>query len=330
MLAVAVHRVRQPLVAIAIALATVGLLAMVTGMRMHGDYTSSGLADCLSLGNRANCQPLIDRYANRFDSLTILILPLVLLPGLLGAFLGAPLVAREVEAGTHRFWWTQGVTRTRWFTTSSAVAIGVAALAGTAYAVIADRWLGVSNVVTDERFSRLYDLQGVVPIAACVFAVALGIACGVVLRQTLPAMVATLGVFIAVRIITASFLRPHFAGSQTLSVPYARTDPLAGTGAWEISNRTIDRTGVVLGRDGSLDLTGLGNRCPGISASPGAELPDSTIVERCLRDLNVRSVIRYQPGDRFWPFQIAESVVLIGLAGIALAVAARAVQRRPA
>ena len=32
-------------------------------------------------------------------------------------FWGAPLVARELEAGTHRLIWNQSVTRTRWLVT---------------------------------------------------------------------------------------------------------------------------------------------------------------------------------------------------------------------
>src|SRR6185369_14593823 len=35
-------------------------------------------------------------------------------PVLVGVFFGAPLVAREVEQGTHRLVWTQGVTRLQW------------------------------------------------------------------------------------------------------------------------------------------------------------------------------------------------------------------------
>ena len=38
------------------------------------------------------------------------------IPGLLGMFLGAPLVARELESGTFRFAWTQGTPRLRWIT----------------------------------------------------------------------------------------------------------------------------------------------------------------------------------------------------------------------
>ena len=46
-----------------------------------------------------------------------------------GAFWGAPLVARELEAGTHRLAWNQSVTRTRWLATKLVVTALAAALA---------------------------------------------------------------------------------------------------------------------------------------------------------------------------------------------------------
>ena len=48
------------------------------------------------------------------------IVVLAVAPAIIGVFWGAPLVARELEAGTHRLAWTQSVTRTRWLATSSA------------------------------------------------------------------------------------------------------------------------------------------------------------------------------------------------------------------
>ena len=44
-----------------------------------------------------------------------------LAPAVIGAFWGAPLVARELEAGTHRLVWNQSVTRTRWLATKLGV-----------------------------------------------------------------------------------------------------------------------------------------------------------------------------------------------------------------
>ena len=38
-------------------------------------------------------------------------------PAVVGVFWGAPMVARELEAGTHRLVWNQSITRTRWLAT---------------------------------------------------------------------------------------------------------------------------------------------------------------------------------------------------------------------
>ena len=63
--------------------------------------------------------------------------PLVLssLPLLVGAFIGAPLVSRELEQGTYLLAWTQGVPRRRWLIAKLAMlgglsVLGFAALAG--------------------------------------------------------------------------------------------------------------------------------------------------------------------------------------------------------
>jgi ABC-type transport system involved in multi-copper enzyme maturation permease subunit len=52
----------------------------------------------------------------------------VVVPGIIGVFWGAPLIAREFEAGTFRLAWTQGVTRTRWLLVKLGV-VGLASMA---------------------------------------------------------------------------------------------------------------------------------------------------------------------------------------------------------
>ena len=57
------------------------------------------------------------------------VLLMALAPALLGAFLGAPLVARELEAGTYRLAWTQSVSRRRWLASKLTLTVGAAAFA---------------------------------------------------------------------------------------------------------------------------------------------------------------------------------------------------------
>lgn len=331
MLSVAVRRFRHESIGIAAGLAGVGLLALITGRSMNSNYHSSGLADCLAAGQESQCRELVESFGDKFNSLQFLIVPLVLLPALLGAFVGAPLVARELEAGTHRFLWTQGVTRHRWFAYTSAVAVGVSMVAGALYALIAGAWLDVTNNVTGERFGRLYDFQGVIPIGAAVFAVAVGIACGVIIRRTVPAMAATLGIFIAVRVFTGVVLRPHFMPIKTLDLPFDEGDPLGDSGAWVVSGKILDVDGRVMGSVDSfnISLNEITDRCPDLNAGTGSPPPHEAI-DQCLSDQGVHTIFKYHPADRFWTFQLIETGLLLGLAAVAITVAALALRRRTA
>jgi hypothetical protein len=329
MLTVALRRLRLESLAVAIGLAGVGTLALVTGLRMQDQYRSSGLADCLAAGPGSDCRDLIDRFGDRFASLQVLIVPLVLLPALLGVFVGAPLVAREPESGTHRFLWTLGVTRGRWFATVAGAALALTAVAGAVYAVIARFWLDTANAVTEERLGRLYDLQGVVPVAAGVFAVATGIASGLLLRRTVPAMAATMATFVVVRLVIGSQLRPRFAAAEIVDTSFGGADELSRTGAWVLSQRTLTAGGRELGTGGSLNIGRLGDLCPGLDVRPGP-LPGQAVVDRCLADVGVHQIIRYHPADRFWTFQLIETGLLLGLAAAALGLAVWGLARRTA
>ena len=52
-------------------------------------------------------------------------------PALIGAFVGAPVLARELETGTFRYTWTQGFGRERWAASKLAqIGVAVTVLAG--------------------------------------------------------------------------------------------------------------------------------------------------------------------------------------------------------
>jgi hypothetical protein len=329
MLAVSIRRFRLESMAVAGGLLAVGVLALVTGRMMSDEYHDSGLADCLATSPRSGCEDLINSFGNSFNSLQILIFPLVLLPAVLGAFVGAPLIARELEHGTHRFLWTQGITRRRWLGYIAGAALALAFVAGTLYSLIAAVWLDVTNKVTDERFGQMYDFQGLLPIASGVFAVAVGITCGLIMRRTLPAMIATIGIFIVVRLTTAIVLRPHFAAAKTLETEFGPGDPLSGTNAWLLSEKTVTADGLVIGRDGMLDISGLEPSCPALENVSPMNPPREGDVQQCIEQLGVHRVIRYHPGNRFWTFQLIESGLMLALAGVAMLVAVRALNRRP-
>ena len=327
MFTVSLRRFRLESIGTLAALASIAALALVTGTMMSDHFHDSGLSACLATAG-SGCELLRDEFGRRFASLELLILPLGMLPALLGALVGGPLVARELELGAHRFLWTQGCTRERWFATMSAGATALATVAGMLYAAIAARWLDVTNRVTGERFRRLYDFQGVLPVAATVFAVAVGIACGVVLRRTVPAAVATIGIFVVVRLVVATQLRPRFATPLTRDAPgFSPDDPTTVSGDWILSQRTLTADGTELGRGGSLDLSNIGDRCPALELRP-ASMPDGGAMDGCLDALGVHQLTRYHPADRFWTFQLIESGIMLAVAALAIGVAVTLLPRR--
>jgi hypothetical protein len=152
------------------------------------------------------CAALKDRYpgglqaafASRYNFAIFLSLygiPAAL--AIIGAMIGAPLVAREVEQHTQFVAWTQSVSRRRWyFVKITALAIGLAVLgliAGTANA-----WLQRQLTAGDTASSRWtwFASTNLALAGAVVLAFALAVAFGALLRRTLPAIGAALAGFI--------------------------------------------------------------------------------------------------------------------------------------
>src|SRR3569623_848443 len=135
---------------------------------------------------------------------------LIVVPALAGVFWGAPLVARELETGTFRLAWAQSVSRDRWLANrlavsglATALAVGTLTFAFSWWAIPFDR-LG-HNRLDPSIFAQ----RGIVPVAYALFAFALGVAAGTVLRRTLAAMGVTLVGFTAARLVTQIIVRPH-------------------------------------------------------------------------------------------------------------------------
>jgi ABC-type transport system involved in multi-copper enzyme maturation permease subunit len=201
-------------------------------------------------------------------------------PLVFGMLWGAPLVAREFEAGTEDFAWTQGVTRRRWVLTNLGWAFLVAAAWGGALAALFTWWRGPYNALEGPVKFIYFDVQGVAPIAYAVFAMALGIAAGALFRRVVPAIMTTLVAFVAVRIVTALYFRPLFAVTKNVSA-------LAGPPPLSYS----------LGQDvigGSNTAT-----CPNL---------------RCVAAHGGYNHITYLPASRFWPIQGVESGIFVVLA----------------
>jgi ABC-2 family transporter protein len=328
------HR-RQFLFAIA-GLAVLAALMVPTGRQMHRAYVDTGLADCLAklgrseyipLGRNTDCHSQMDLFNARFAPLTLLGILFVFLPLLVGLFFGAPLVAREVEHGTHRLVWTQGVSRLRWALVKFGLVGAAVLVLATAYALALGWWYEPLNHANGGRFFWLYfDVQGIVPVAYTLFAVALGVFAGTVWRKVLPAMAVTLVGFLGVRIAVAALARPRFLPAHLRTFPVADTvnQPNPALEDWIIDEGIYNGAGKRISAGGRAYCgPPLPSAAP--SRAPGALPGGDPCSEFGVGAYNAQT---YQPGDRFWLFQYIEAGLFIALAALLLVLAVRQVRRR--
>jgi hypothetical protein len=297
---------------VGIALGIFAVLTLVTGVHMANTYEdalrrcSNGTA-CDFTGNLFNGDgAIID-----LERLTLA------LPVLLGGFFGATLIARETESATNVLVWTQTVTRRRWLVSKVVTILLATALISGAVSALVTWWSGTLNSLDGNRFQGAqFDTQNLVPVAFALFAVALGLAAGALLRRTLPALAATIGVFVAVRLAVGVYLRPHFGKLVTLSLPLAKESRLA-SGSWTVSSDLVDRAGRSI--SGPV-------RAP---ASCGS-VATRAAADRCLARSGFHQVVKYHPASQYWHFQLTESAIFAGLAVVLVAVALFVTLRRDA
>ena len=201
-------------------LAALCLLLVLTGLQLVSQYHTI-ITECASAAgngqNRVNCSTggglFVGGPTVGFVSLIVLATPV-----LAGLFLGAPMVAAEFEAGTTQFAWMQGITRARWLAVKAGWLLLAAALWGGVLAALTTWWASPTNAEHGSEFyPGRFDVLYLVPVAYAVFAMALGICAGALIRRTVPAMAVTLGGFIAARVAVTLWVRPHYLGAVTVT-----------------------------------------------------------------------------------------------------------------
>jgi ABC-type transport system involved in multi-copper enzyme maturation permease subunit len=311
-------------------LAAFAVLLLVTGTQMASQYQSAAAA----CAGSHNCGVLLNGLTLGNPVLFLLVTLTILVPCLLGLFWGGPLVAREIETGTSQFAWMQSITRRRWLAVKVGWALLAAAAWGGAVSALVTWWSSPLNALNHENFNPgQFDTQGIVPVGYALFAVALGIAAGAVVRRTLPALAITLFGFAAVRIVIASYVRPHYLAPLTRTFPLGGGTPTLSGSYWQISQGLAGPGGQAVSgaaRGGpSVSINGVA-----LSGMPSAcqklvfQNPLQTI--SCLNAHGYRGLISYQPAGRFWAFQGIETGIFVGLAAILVAVTAVVVLRRDA
>ncbi|GIH93693.1 ABC transporter permease [Planobispora siamensis] len=301
----------------------VAVLAL-TGSQLAADY-SSGIASCTRGEECAGFyDQLFDDYQIPFMASILVVL---VLPAMIGLFWGAPMITRELEAGTHLLVWNQSITRTRWL----AVKLGFAGLLAVAAAgvsgIAVTWWSGPLDQSAPPGFALMdplvFSARGIAPLGYAAFAFALGVTVGMLVRRTLPAMALTLVLFAAVQIAMPLLVRPHLIPPVTSAFELGRenTDGFGinrdgtfdiridaaipgHTGAWVLSSELVDPSGRTIAASGQ------DGRVEGVSTTSGACAPAAGPPDGCPAEVNrlgYRQKATYQPLERFWPLQWIET-----------------------
>jgi hypothetical protein len=311
----------------------------LTGPDLAARYTA-GIAECTEAGT-------CERFYNRFfggHELAFLAVSLValLLPAVVGLFWGAPMITRELEAGTHLLVWNQSITRRRWLAVKLGLTVLAAAAAAGLCGLMVTWWSGPLDASASEELAPMAPLvfgaRGILPVAYAAFAVVLGVTVGMLVRRTLPAMALTLAVFAGIQLAMPLAVRPYLMApvTQTYELGEVNVDGVyvpryggsavqvtlkaavpGSPGAWVLGNELLDPSGrVVAAGDGGAAVpvsTTSGVCSPGGSAAGGG----------CLAEINrlgYRQQVTYHPLGRFWPFQWIEAgiyaLLTLGLTGL--------------
>ncbi|MGN9890159.1 transporter [Micromonospora sp. L31] len=307
--------------------AALAALMVPIGLSMRHTFADLELADCVrqladtdvAAATRDTCDAGFRRFTNRYGSLNLVAVLLLTLPVLVGLFWGAPLVAREVEHGTHRFVWTQGVGRTRWALVKFGLVGAAVVVLAVCYGLGMSWWVEpLTQAAHEGRLGVIvFDLQGIVPIGYTLFAVALGIFAGTVWKRMLPAMGITLAGFIGVRAAVAVLARPHYQPARTLTFPIEGvTEAAMRRGDWILSEGIRNPDGTMMAEDTRI-------MCP-----PGAaEAKGRACGEELGLQPGAYNWQLYQPADRFWLFQGIETGIFVALAALLLYLAVRRLRR---
>jgi hypothetical protein len=319
---------RAQAITAAAALAVLAVLLAVTGPHLASLYAASGITGCHS----GSCGQLASSFlslvgAGIYPAVYLLgIAGTVLAPAVIGIFWGAPLIAREFEAGTFRLAWTQSITRARWLAVKLTLT-GLAAMAVTEALSLIQAWWAApigqaARLATNSNFPLgmgpfsplAFDAHGITPLGYAAFAFTLGVTTGVLIRRAVPAMAITLAIFAAAQVAMPLWLRPHLFppdhttaalssfsslptqigpnGSFAFSPDYLPSQP----GAWILSSGAVNAAGRP------------------VSTSPAACPPMSPAWTQCLTSHGIRIAVTYQPTSRYWAIQGTETAIYLALA----------------
>jgi len=229
------HRFETFVVTAFIAAALGGLTFVVTRLSLagipvicfHGDGSD---ASCLGLTGRIR-----DYIAFAGDWGYLAFGGMVVLPVVIGLFLGIALAGKEIDRGTTVFAWSLTPSRRRWLFGRVAPVAVVIVLASLAAGILADRLEGLRDPGVDPAltFEHL-GIRGIVVAGETLLVFGIALAAGAILGRILPALLLALAVSIGA-IVGGYLINDAMLKTETVLVPGVDGGP-TGPARW----RTVD------------------------------------------------------------------------------------------
>jgi hypothetical protein len=313
---------RGLLVSLTAVLAVVSLFLLIAGLKVHHDYTA--LLNCHPAGSTA-CGAANTTFNDTDWTMgnTILIL-MNFAPALLGAFSGPAVLARELETGTFRYAWTQGIGRLRWTIAKLillAVAVTILAWAfSQLFSWFFDPFLSYEGM--NVLAATVFTTRGIAFAAWTLAAFASGAFLGMLLRRIIPAMAATLGAYLGLNLLAWLILRKDYpvaavtsdsglvTGQSTPNSPWVLATWWTGPGAKPANQSVVSQVQALFPDNGAPRVTG-------------------TQAQAFARH-GITQWWRYIPVSRFWPMQLIEAGWLLVLSALLIAATVWLVRRRAA
>jgi hypothetical protein len=333
-------------------LVALGVLRAITGPHLV-NRNDAYLKLCKADGTCATSQDPVQNVDAQLQNILNAIA--LILPALIGIFWGAPLIARELETGTHRLAWTQSITRLRWVMVKLGV-VGLMSIATAGlYSLMVTWWSSPIDFANQNRFATgLFAERGIVPMGYAAFGFALGVLLGVLIRRSVPAMAATLVTFSVSRYALQDNIRPRLMSPLRLVLSKGSTQIVGIEGspsgtttvqaaqpglpnAWVYSSNLQNAAGQ------GPSQAFLNKACPvpqpqsigggpiSVSRKHAAPGPSGqNIMQTCSHNVTAKfhAVITYQPISRYWDFQLLETASYVVLAVILAGAAVGWVRRR--
>lgn len=306
---------RGPLMATGLLLAVTALYLVITGLQMRTAY-----AAVLACRPRSaqNCRFAFSTFHDAYAQPGIIDGILLFMPGVIGAFTGAPLLARGFETGTFRYAWTQGVGRTRWLLAHLVPgALGVAAASGILGGLVS--WHQqplVDSGIEQTLHASAFPVTGLAVLGWGLLGYSIGALAGLLTRRTVPALAVTLAAWTGFAFL-ASGIRPHYQAPlvtsrlqlATTDLPIQQWFSVHGVRASEAQITHALQPLGIQSTNGGGDF----------QVSPGSSTLDPV---QYLLQHGYTQWTSYQPDSRYWTFQTIEFgwLALLSLALLATTV----------